>query len=261
MTRRGSGPAFLGVYALLFAASVASTIEWCGTMSAMGGMPMPGEWSMSMAWMRAPGQTWTAAAWSFVGMWVVMMMAMMLPSLIPMLWQYRQGAALASAARLNGLTTLVGASYFFVWAVHGVVVFAVGATLASLEMQHESLARLVPSASGAVVLIAGALQFTRWKSHQLACCRSSRPGVGMLSADARSAWGHGLRLGVQCSYCCAGLTAILLVLGVMDLRVMAVVGAAITAERLAAGDRVAHAIGVLVLASGLFLLVRATGLA
>jgi hypothetical protein len=40
-------------------------------MSAMG-MPMPGGWTMSMAWMRMPGQTWLGAATSFLGMWVVM---------------------------------------------------------------------------------------------------------------------------------------------------------------------------------------------
>jgi hypothetical protein len=49
---------FFGVSALLFAASVAVTIVWCASMSAMGAMPMPGGWTMSMAWMRTPGQQW-----------------------------------------------------------------------------------------------------------------------------------------------------------------------------------------------------------
>jgi hypothetical protein len=59
-------------------------------MSAMGGMPMPGGWTMSMVWMRLPEQTWPGAAASFLGMWIVMMVAMMLPSLVPMLWRFRQ---------------------------------------------------------------------------------------------------------------------------------------------------------------------------
>ena len=63
---RASRQAFLGVSALLFAASAAGTIGWCGSMSAMGGMPMPGGWTMSMAWMRMPGQTWSDAAASFL---------------------------------------------------------------------------------------------------------------------------------------------------------------------------------------------------
>ena len=67
---RASQHAFLGVSALLFAASAAVTIVWCASMSAMGGMPMPGGWTMSMAWMRMPGQTWPGAAASFLGMWL-----------------------------------------------------------------------------------------------------------------------------------------------------------------------------------------------
>src|SRR6266478_2366089 len=80
---RASQQAFFGVSALLFAASAAVTIVWCASMSVMGEMPMPGDWTMSMTWMRMPGQTWLGAAASFLGMWVVMMVAMMLPSLVP----------------------------------------------------------------------------------------------------------------------------------------------------------------------------------
>jgi predicted metal-binding membrane protein len=51
---------------------------------------------------------------------------------------------------------------------------------------------------------------------------------------------HGVGLGLHCSACCGNLIAILLVIGVMDLRAMAVVTAAITWERLApSGERVA----------------------
>src|SRR5947208_1105966 len=69
---RASRRVFLAVSALLFAASAAVTIVWCGSMSAMD-MAMPGGWTMSMAWMRMPGQTWPGAAAMFLGMWVVMM--------------------------------------------------------------------------------------------------------------------------------------------------------------------------------------------
>jgi predicted metal-binding membrane protein len=82
--------AFFGVAALLFAVSAVVTIFWSASMSAMGEMPMPGGWTMSMAWMRMPGQTWPMAAASFLGMWVVMMVAMMLPCLVPKLRCYRQ---------------------------------------------------------------------------------------------------------------------------------------------------------------------------
>ncbi len=82
-----------------------------------------------------------------------------------------------------------------------------------------------------------------------------------MPADAGTAWRHGLRLGLHCCYCCAGLMAILLVVGVMDLRAMAVVAAAITVERLApAGERVARVTGVVAVGLGLFLIARAAAL-
>ena len=260
-TERASQRVFLGVSALLFAASAAVTIVWCESMSAMGGMSMPGGWTMSMAWMRMPGQTWPGAAASFLGMWAVMMVAMMLPSLVPMLWRYRQAVGRTGETRLGRLTALVGAGYFFVWTVSGMAAFPLGVVLAAAEMHLPTLARAVPAAVGVVVLIAGFLQFTAWKARYLACCREA-PGCGRTPpAAAGTAWRHGLRLGLHCVHCCSGLTAILLGLGLMDLRAMAVVTAAITVERLApAGERVARAIGVVLVAAGLLLIVRAAGI-
>ena len=100
-------------------------------------------------------------------------------------------------------------------------VFPLGVALAQVEMQQPALARAVPIAAGVVVLIAGALQFSAWKARHLASCREAPDRVRTLTADAGTAWRHGLRLGLHCSYCCTGLMAILLVIGVMDLRAMA----------------------------------------
>ncbi len=258
---RTSEHVFFAVPALLFAATAAVTIVWCTSMSAMGEMPMPGGWTMSMAWMRMPGQTWPAAAASFLGMWIVMMAAMMLPSLVPMLRRYRQAVRNTGETRLGRLTALVGVGYFFVWTVLGMAAFPLGVALAAIEMQQPALARHVPIAVDVVVLIAGTLQFTGWKARHLACCREV-PGRGRtLPADASTAWRHGVRLGLHCGYCCANLMAILLVVGLMDLRAMAVVAAAITIERLApAGGRVARTTGAVVVVAGLLLIVRAAGL-
>ena len=218
---------------------------------------MPGGLPMSMPWMPMPGQTWSGAAASFLGMWVPMMMAMMLPSLVPMLQRYRQAVGGTDRTRLVRLSTLVGAGYFFVWTVFGVIAFPLGAAVAAFEMRQPALARAAPIAAGAVVLIAGVFQYSRWKARHLAFCREAPERGRALPADASSAWGHGLHLGFHCAYSCAGLTAIVLVLGMMDLRVMAVVTAAITAERLApAGVRVARAIGVACIGAGLFLIAR-----
>jgi len=226
-------------------------------MSAMGEMPMPGGWTMSMTWMRMPGQTWLDAAASFLGMWVVMMVAMMLPCLVAMLSRYQDAVGRTHVGRL---TALVGVGYFSVWTAFGIAVFPLGVVLAAIEMRQPVLARAVPVAVGVVVLLAGALQLTAWKAHHLACCRDAR-GPGRLPLEPGAAWRHGVRLGLHCSQCCAGPIAILLVIGVMDLRVMTVVATAITLERLApVGDRVARAVGAVTVGVGLLMIAHAAGL-
>jgi predicted metal-binding membrane protein len=230
-------------------------------MSTMKEMPMPGGWSMSMTWMLMPGQTWAGAAASFLGMWVLMMTAMMLPSLVPMLRRYRSAVGVPGQAHLGRLTALVGGGYFLVWTGFGLAAFPLGIVLAAVEMQHPALARAVPVTVGVVVLLAGLLQLTGWKARQLAHCREDPACGRTLPADAGTAWRHGVRLGLRCAACCVGLMAILLVIGVMDLRVMVAVAAAITVERLApAGERVARATGAVVVAAGLLLVARAAGL-
>src|SRR5437773_5998056 len=201
------------------------------------------------------------AAGSFLCMWVVMMVAMMLPSLVPMLWRYRQAVGGPGETRLGRLTALVGVGYLLVWTVFGMAAFTLSVALAAVEMQQPALARAVPIAVGVVVLMAGSLQLTAWKARHLAYCREA-PGRGRtVPADAGTAWRLGRRLGLHRSQCCAGLMAILLVIGVMDLRAMAAVAAAITVERLApAGERVARGIGAVVAAARLFLIARAAGL-
>jgi predicted metal-binding membrane protein len=227
----------------------------------MDEMTMPGGWTMSTALMPMPGQTWADAATSFLGMWIAMMAVMMLPSLVPMLSRYRAAVATTAETRLGRLTAIVAAAYLFVWALFGMTAFPAGVALAAIAMKYPLAARAVPIAGGVVVLIAGFVQLTAWKARRLACCREV-PGRGHpLNADAAAAWRHGVRLGLSCGYCCANLMAILLVLGVMDLRAMAVVTAAITVERLApAGERVARAIGAAVIASGVIAIARAAGL-
>src|SRR5207247_9907138 len=144
-----------------------------------------------------------------------------------------------------------------VWTVFGMAAFPLGVALAAVEMQQPALARAVPIAVGVIVLMAGSLQLTAWKARHLAYCREAPGRGGTLPADTGTAWRHGLPLGLHCSNCSAGLMAILLVIGVMDLRAMAVVAAAITVERLApAGERAARATGDVAVEAGLFVILR-----
>ncbi len=251
---------FLGTCALLFLASAWGTMRWCGSMP--GGMPMPGGWTMSMAWMRMPGQSWLGAAVCFIGMWVVMMAAMMSPSLTPMLSRYRRAVGARGETSLGARTALVGAGYFLVWAAVGAIVYPLGVAVAAAVMRWPALARSVPTATGVVLLLAGCVQLTTWKARQLACCRGASDGERALAADLWSAWGHGLRLGKRCGQCCCGFMMILLATGVMDLGAMALVAASITFERLAPRPtRAARATGAIVILAGVLVMARAAGMA
>lgn len=236
--------AFDSLAALLFVGSAAITVTWCASMADMPGMDMPGGWTMSMAWMRMPGQSWPGAALAFLGMWAVMMMAMMLPALTPAL----RGYPLAIGARMV-------AAYFGVWVSFGFVAYPLGLALAELAMRIDPIARLLPVLAATTLVFAGALQLGAWKKRQLDCCSSL--GRPRRIADAAAAWRHGMALGLRCVACCAPLTAALLVAGVMDLGAMAAATAAITLERLAPrGWRFARLSGVLLMGAGALALLR-----
>jgi predicted metal-binding membrane protein len=248
---------FLGISALLFITSVATTIYLCQSM--LGGMAMPGGWTMSMAWMKMPGQSWLASAASFMGMWVVMMGAMMLPALVPTLLRYRLALRGPETIHLNALTVLAGSGYFFVWALLGAVVYPFGVFVAKAEMASAELSRSMPIAAGMVLLLAGGLQLTDWKARQLCRCRAAAPAFRQeLNHGTRRAWAHGIRLGTDCALCCSGLMASLLVTGVMNLGAMALLTVAITAERLfPQAERAARGVGLLIIATGVFMIGRA----
>lgn len=248
---------FLAGAAVLFVACAVATIAACRAMAAMDDMPMPGGWTLSMMWMRMPGQTWPGIAAAWLGMWQTMTVAMMLPVLLPSLRRYRAALGASDARRTDALTARVALAYFAVWALLGAGVFGLGAIVAASVRESDALARGAPWAIGAVVLGAGALQFSAWKRRRLACCRDACPHCAE-PHGARDAWRHGWRLGIACVQCCAGPTAVLLALGMMDLRAMALVTAAICCERLAPrGERAAQVFGALGAFAGCVLLLRA----
>jgi len=253
--------AFFGIVALLFIASSAVTVVWCTSMSAMTEMPMPGGWGMSMTWMPMRGQSLFGAAASFLAMWDVMMLAMMLPCLAPTLLRYRKAVQKTGARRLGWLTALVGLGYFLIWTIVGLAVFPLGVGLNAILMQHKELSLIVPVAIGIVVLAAGLLQFTGWKLHQLACCRELPFRDQTIPDDACGAWKHGLRLGIRCSRCSAGLMSILIVMGMMNLFGMAIITLAINFERLAPASKwVTGTIGAVGIGAGFFLIAQAVGI-
>jgi predicted metal-binding membrane protein len=171
MTRR-----FTAAMLALFIASAAVTIALCRAMDC------------GMAWMPMPPAT-------FLFMWIAMMVAMMLPSLAPVL-----------ARRSHPFPFALG--YFFVWTLCGVVAYVIG--------------NAGWFAAPVLIVIAGIVQLTRWKRHHLECCRSCTDG----------GWRGGIRYGLHCVLCCATLILTLLVVGMMNLTAMAIITVAITIERL-----------------------------
>src|SRR5262249_20600850 len=142
-----------------------------------------------MPGMPLPAQPWPVAAAWFLAMWLVMMVAMMLPSLAPVLWRYRRTGGLAR------LIPLVGAGYFAIWTAVGMAVLPLRFAVAAIA-ELPALVRAVPIGVSLVALLAGLLQFTAWKAHHLGCCRAAPAGGGTLRADARTAWREGVRLGL-----------------------------------------------------------------
>ncbi len=205
-----------------------------------------------------PGQGWLEHAALFLGMWTLMMIAMMSPALTPLLSRYQHAVRLAASARRPGtvgLLACVTAGYFGVWMLLGAALLPLGVALSALTASDPRIAGAMPPLSAVVVLVAGAAQFSRWKERQLACCRGAADGHHDPQPDYRAAWRHGIHLGKRCVYCCAPLTAVLLVIGVMDLLAMALVTIAISAERLTSERSFAARFnGVVILAMGAWML-------
>lgn len=102
------------------------------------------------------------------------------------------------------------------------------------------------------MLLAAVVQLSAWKRRQLECCRAS------IDPAPTSPWRQGWRLGWRCVRCCAPLTAMLLMLGVMQPAAMACATLVIAAERLLpAGVQAARLCGAAMLLGGTLMLVRA----
>src|SRR5262245_45577956 len=124
---------FIAASALAFVASVSATVYFCRSMCCE--LEMPGVWPLSMMLMRMPGQTWAASATSFQFMWLAMMVAMMLPSALPMF---------LSTKRPPVSLWVMAIGYFTVWLGAGMGIYALGVAFAAAAMRWEIFSRAVP---------------------------------------------------------------------------------------------------------------------
>ena len=194
------------------------------------------------------------AAALFVATWVVMMAAMMLPAITPFTIGLARllGEHPQRRRRLAALT----AGYLAVWGVAGLAALGV---VKGFDALAADPGPTTVRTGAAVLLLAGAYQFTPLKRWCLVRCRSplalvvrhgpraTRSGVGALAT--------GLTHGAYCLGCCWALMLVLLAAGVMSLVWMAIIAAVITVEKvLPRGEILAQVIGALLLAVGVLLL-------
>jgi predicted metal-binding membrane protein len=247
------------VASLIFILTTLYTIYCTHSMS--GGMPMSGGWTMSMMWMAMPGQSAAAACAMFIAMWVAMMIAMMLPSAMPMMLVYRRvlaqtGTTSATEATLR--TWLMAGGYFAVWAIFGAIVYFLGIAFMNAAMKSDSLSRAVPIFSAVCLIGSGIYQWTPWKSACLNHCRDPISAVAHCMHGGRlGAIRMGLHHGTFCALCCWPLMLIQLVLGMMNLIVMAIIALVIALEKmLPRGIAVARLVGAIAIAAGVYMLIR-----
>lgn len=190
-------------------------------------------------------------------MWVVMMVGMMTPTAAPMVLLF---AALNRQRRANQRpyvpTGVFLLGYLLVWAGFSIIATALQWALHSAALLSPGMVSTSPRFGGALLLAAGAFQFTPWKH---ACLRHCRSPIGFLMTQWREgrtgALLMGLRHGASCTGCCWLLMALLFVLGVMNLLWVAAITALVLVEKIAPGYRwITRGAGVAMIAWGLLML-------
>ena len=214
-----------------------------------------GGWAVTALLARKMGNgpgTMGLALLPFLGLWVVMMAAMMLPSVAPvaMLWTRLISGASGGAGRVVRMSLFL-AGYLLTWAALGVIAFAALDGTGRLLSASPVAARCL---GVAIFITAGVYQLTPWKDWCLRRCRSPIGAlVYYLSFKGRSRDVRvGLHHGATCAGCCWGLMIVLIAVGVMDVAVMAALAAVILVEKLwRYGKPFGQAVGVGLVAVGI----------
>ena len=204
---------------------------------------------------------WTYAYWAIAFcMWVVMMVAMMLPSASPMVLLYARVARHAEGkgqlTNANGAIAAFAAGYLTVWILFSAAAVGLQYGLEQSGAMSGMMTLREPALAGALLIAAGLYQLTPLKESCLTHCRSParflaahwRPGVD-------GAWRMGLAHGLYCFGCCAALMLLLFVGGVMNLVWIAGLSLIVLAEKLLPqGARLRVPLGLLLVIAGLGLI-------
>ena len=221
--------------ALVAALLVCAAVAWLITISQAGSIGMGGIAMLS--------------AGLFLVTWLVMMVAMMFPSVAPMTLTFASFSRSRGEGYLPAALFVLG--YIAVWTVSGLVPLAVQQAVTQVWMTPPSW---LPRASGAVIIVAGIYQFTPLKDRCLRACRSP---LGFLlthnfGAGLPAAVKAGASHGIYCLGCCWALMAVLAVIGLMNIAWMAVIAAVFFIEKnVRRGELLPRAVGVACVLAGL----------
>jgi predicted metal-binding membrane protein len=227
----------LGLIALLL---VLAVLAWWFTVDQMRGMD------------AGPGTRLGALAW-FLGIWLVMMAAMMFPSVAPTVALYS-----TMTKKRNPVAPLVFAcGYLLTWTAAGLLAFAlseVGRRLVGDVLYWDRAGRWV---AGGVLVVAAVYELTPLKA---VCLRHCRSPLGFLLGSWRDGLAGALQMGTKhggwCVGCCWALMASLFALGVMSIVWMAFVAAVIAVEKtLPWGRAVSYVTAAVLLTLGILILV------
>jgi len=221
----------------------ASLVAWLLVVVRMAGMD------------DGPGTDLGSAEW-YVGIWVTMMAAMMLPSATPMVLLYSRLAR--EETGWPGLATaLFVTGYLLIWTEVGVVAYIAFEAIRGLDLEFLAWDRGGPWVAGAAIAVAGLYQLTPLKR---TCLRHCRTPLGWFGNHWRVGPVGAIRMGFEhggwCVGCCWALMLALFAIGVMSIAGMLVVAAVIFAEKvLPIGERIAQGVAVALVAVGIWVAV------
>ncbi len=203
------------------------------------------------------GARWSASNVAAIcTMWAVMMAAMMLPSALPVVLAF---VRLSLARGEGGRASAFVAAYLLTWAAFSAVTTALQWLLQSMRWVDPMIASRSSALDVALLLLAGAYQFSPLKRVCLARCRTP---LGFLIGEWRpgmaGAFAMGMRHGLFCLGCCWALMALLFVGGAMNIAWVAALALAVAIEKTApGGERLAGWLGLMLISAGLFKLILA----
>jgi predicted metal-binding membrane protein len=211
-------------------------------------------WAVTVTQARSMGNgpgTMGLALLPFLGLWVLMMAAMMLPSVAPVavLWT-RSISGVSTGPRRVMRMSLFLSGYLLAWAAYGAVAFAALAGARRLLMASPTAAQWL---GVAIFIAAGTYELTPWKDWCLRRCRS--PVGALMYYIGFKGRGRDMRVGLHhgatCVGCCWGLMIVLIAVGVMNVAVMVALAVVILAEKLwRYGKPFGQATGVVLVAIG-----------